>query len=197
MIRNALVILVLLLPTVASAASIRIGALYFPATETTTTLITSPATTSFDGAIAPELGLALPIVGNFEVELSAALIESDVAFDFRTLGGELGSTELVPISASLHYVAPLSLLQLYGGGGVTHLMLGDFDEEVSGIDDLELEDDTTWHASAGVRIPISRFSLDVGAMYLPVETTFTAPQREPLELQLEPLMYRAAIRLNF
>jgi hypothetical protein len=197
MIRKILFALLLLIPSLSFAGSIRVGAIYLPDTASRTMLDTAAATTSFDSAIAPEIALGASLFGNVEGEISLSRIRSDVDFDFREFDNALGPTDITPLSASLYYTAPVSSAAVYVGGGVTHVMVGDFSEEESQVPGLDASDDTTWHAAGGVRIPFNRFAIDLGAMYLPFETTLSAPQRDPLVLELDPLLIRAGIRYSF
>lgn len=120
------------------------------------------------------------------------------------LAGEL---EMLPITGTLQFhLSPNGRFDPYVGAGVAYILFDDLDEE-DDLDDvdveaIEFEDDYGFLVNAGVDIGLSdMFAINLDAKYVPLESSATAVfatgPGEATEIELNPLMLQAGVRLRF
>ena len=160
--------------------------------------------TRTDGATTLQLSFRRGVAPHFAVELSGFTGESDLSFrpgaaapaeSLGTMRMSAASLNLVATPLHLGRVAPY----LSAGASYVHPELRD--ERLlaeRGTPDLKLDDDWTWNAAAGADVRLtSSLSITAEARYLPIESRFTATNREPLPVEWNALHLSAGIRWKF
>jgi outer membrane protein W len=183
-----------------SAASpqvvIKAGASYFSADGNLVDDSFSSFTTTFSDEVCATAGVEIGWTERVSTELMVAQFSPEAEFTAPTQTNDLGEIDVMPVTAVVKFrLAEFGAVAPYVGAGAAWVTFGDIDDEVQG---LELEDDFTWVASAGMDVRLSeRFRVGLDARYIPAETRFTAPQRQPLPLEFEPLVVSATLGYRF
>ena len=137
-------------------------------------------------------------------EIAAYAVDADTTLSFP--GGpdfDLGPLELTPITGTLQFhFAPRSTISPYLGVGVAHVLSNEFssdDLDLLEIGEIDVDDETTWLANAGLSFSITpSFGIILDAKYFPFEpATRAAGDTEDLDIEINPLLLSAGLRLRF
>lgn len=143
-------------------------------------------------------------------EVGAYSVDSDATLDTPVTGVNLGSLEMIPITATLQYhLMGASRIDPYIGGGVAYVL---FDELSSNdlreldIEAIDFEDDFGYLANAGLSLGLtSNIAVNVDAKWISVSSaTIARPvggvddvEGEEVEIDVDPLLISAGITFRF
>lgn len=142
--------------------------------------------------------------GSLSGELSAtALTQSGkiTADGFDDI--DVGDLDLIPITATLQYhFAKGARVSPYIGGGIAYILADELksdDLEFLDIGTVEIQDEVTWAAQAGLDINFSeRFAIGVDAKYIAyTPESATAGDDEPVDLDLNPIIFSAGVKFRW
>ncbi|MDQ3283222.1 MAG: hypothetical protein M3Q69_17630, partial [Acidobacteriota bacterium] len=140
-------------------------------------------------------------------EFAIARVEPETLIRRRAAGtsGSGGNLEITPITAvvQLHF-APNGFIDPYIGAGGAY-MLFDFSESqgVSGIDQIDFDDDIGLAVNAGIGIKLGgRLAINVDAKYVPIEANATAviigrDEESVTRIDVSPIIISAGLSLRF
>jgi outer membrane protein W len=142
--------------------------------------------------------------------ISTELAVYSISTDGTLAGGppipftaDLGSLNLTPITATLQlHFAPHATFAPYVGAGIAHVIAGRLestDLDLLGIGTVEVDDETTWHANAGINFRITpNFGIGVDAKYISLRAASRAAgEVADVELELNPLIISLGARFRF
>lgn len=143
-------------------------------------------------------------------EVGAYSVDSDATLDTPVTGVNLGSLEMIPLTATLQYhLMGASRIDPYIGGGVAYVL---FDELSSNdlreldIEAIDFEDDFGYLANAGLSLGLtSNIALNVDAKWISVSSaTIARPvggvddvEGDKVEIDIDPLLISAGVTLRF
>lgn len=169
-------------------------------------------TNEFDGDFETEfedgngLGVTLNIFwgDHFSTEAGIFALTSDAGLIFSDLEPvSLGQVELVPITlGGQFHILGASRFDPYIGGGAAYVMtenLESDDLDTLGIGEIELDEEVTWFANAGIGFQVtSFFGIALDARYIAYDTTSTSTVTQVEEdFEVTPLFYSAGLRFRF
>jgi outer membrane protein W len=160
--------------------------------------------TDFDDGSALGASVNMFLNKHFSLEASAFGLRSDVGLLVdNTPVLNLGKLDLTAITAGaqFHFLGQ-SRFDPYIGGGAAYVIADDFaspDLQNSGLGRIELENEFTYYANAGVGVQILRgFGLVADARYIPYDTssrsTVTGTEQD---FDVSPRIYSLGLRLQF
>lgn len=136
-----------------------------------------------------------------ELSASALRTRAGLALDGERVV-DLGSMDLTPISLTLQFhLAPRSALDPYLGVGAAWVLADDLESQdlrELGLDRIEIDDELTYVLNAGVGVRLTRsFGLYLDGKYFALEPATRAPGEEEVDLEINPLVVSAGVRLRF
>lgn len=144
--------------------------------------------------------------GRFSTELAVFSFSSAATLTSEpSLGGraELGSLRVTPLTTTIQYhPAGWRFLRPWVGGGIAYVLAGELaggESDLAGSGRIEVDDELSWVASAGVDFPVTP-ALGVGldARYIPLNAgSRTAGAAEDTELKLSPWIISVGARFRF
>lgn len=176
---------------------LRLQGLYVdPTADLTEDFLTIEAEAAFGARVAWEL-LFTERIG---LEVGLGTSEHDLAASIGEFDLEVGSTRIVPLTASLLvHLTPASGADLYFGGGLAHVRYGDLEIRVPDepVERLEIEDDTTWQVQVGVDVAVGpAWGVDFGLQYVATDAVIDAGD-ESDRLPVDPLIAAAGVVFRF
>jgi outer membrane protein W len=142
--------------------------------------------------------------GNLSGELSATALSQEGRITSEALADiDIGDLDIIPITATLQFhFARRSAFSPYIGGGVAYILADDLQSEdldVFEIGPVEVQDEFTWALQAGADINLSsRFAIGLDVKYIAYTPESAAEgEQDPIDLDLNPLIYSAGIKLRF
>lgn len=156
----------------------------------------------FDDGDGFSVSASIPLSARFSTELSVSVVDPEATFGFQQTSRSLGPIRMTPahLTARFH---PWDggRVEPYIGAGVAWVGFEVEDQaanEAVGVFDLALSSDWTWTAQAGVRIGAGeRLFANVDVRTMPIETEFTALDRLPAPLEMDPLFVSVGIGWRF
>jgi outer membrane protein len=117
---------------------------------------------------------------------------------------DVGSLDLTPITATVqwHFAQRTALLAPYVGAGISYVMADDIasdDLRLIGIERVEIDSGVALAGQAGLDIALGRgFAVAVDAKYIRYRPDSAPPgDPETLELELDPLIFSAGLKLRW
>jgi len=156
-------------------------------------------------------GLNVFFGDRISLDVTAGVFEPEASIDLPTLtAGRLrplqiqratvGKVKMIPLTAALLYhFAPEGKFDVYVGGGVEYILLGDFDnaDDVD-FEEIDFEDDLGGMINAGMNIGFGRnLALKLDAKYVALGDPVKTSGDIPLELELKPLTLSAGLSFRF
>lgn len=142
--------------------------------------------------------------GSFSGELAAtALTQSGKITADGVDDIDIGDLDLLPITATLQYhFAKDARISPYIGGGLAYILADDLSsDELDAIEigTVEIDDELTYAAQAGLDINFTpRFAIGVEAKYIAfTPESATAGDDEPVDLELNPIIFSAGVKLRW
>lgn len=142
--------------------------------------------------------------GSFSGELAAtALTQSGKITADGVDDIDIGDLDLLPITATLQYhFAKGARVSPYIGGGLAYILADDLNsDDLDAIDigTVEIDDELTYAAQAGLDINFTpRFAIGVEAKYIAfTPESATAGDDEPVDLELNPIIFSAGVKLRW
>lgn len=136
-------------------------------------------------------------------EVSAFKVSSDATLLFGDIPFSMGSAGMTPITAGVQYhFAGQSRIDPYVGAGAAYVLGGKLkstDLDSLGTGTIQLDDEFTYYANAGIGVRLFRgISLVVDGRYLPYEpNTVASKTGGEEELDLTSLILSAGLRFRF
>lgn len=154
-------------------------------------------------------GLAANVFFNerLSTEFAIARVENETSVRRRATGAAAagGNLEMTPITAVLQYhFAPNGFIDPYIGAGGAY-MLFDFSEGqgVTGVDQIDVDDDIGFVVNAGIGIKLGgRLGLNVDAKYVPVDAAasgviVSSDEESFTRIEVSPIIISAGVSLRF
>jgi outer membrane protein len=154
-------------------------------------------------------GIGLGLSANFflsdrvSTEIAVFSVRSDADMTFDQFEFELGRVELIPVTLGLQYhFAGQSRWDPYVGAGAAWVSASDLESDDLDLLEkgpIEIDDELTWFANAGLGVRIGRqFGLVIDVRYIEYEPTSTSKLTGGEEdLELSPLMASIGLRFRF
>lgn len=137
-----------------------------------------------------------------EIAIFKVRADAELTFD-GAFPLSIGSIDLVPVSLGVQFhPAGPARFDPYIGAGVAYVMADDLESDDLtnvGLGTIEIDDEVTWMANAGLGIQLTKsLGLALDARYIPVKpastSSFTGVEQD---LELTPLIVSAGLRLRF
>lgn len=160
--------------------------------------------TDFESGSGFGLSTNIFLTDRFSTEVAIFALRSDAAL---TLDGgfplDLGRVDLLPVTVGVQFhPAGTSRFDPYLGAGVAYVMTDDLqstDLDNVGLGTIEIDDEVTWMANAGLGIQFTdSFGIALDARYLPVKPASKSKLGgAEQDLELTPLVVSAGLRFRF
>jgi outer membrane protein W len=160
--------------------------------------------TEFDSGTGAGISTNIYWSPNFSTEIAVFRLRSDSRILFADFDRyEMGRADITPFTLGVQYhFAGQSRIDPYLGGGLAYVMADDLkhqDLDFLGIGTVELDDELTWYANAGIGFHITPgFALVLDGRYIPYKptstSTFTGLEEE---LEFTPLILSVGARFRW
>ena len=141
---------------------------------------------------------------HLSTEVSAMQLSHDGSLELAgTSALETGSLDLTALSATVqwHFAPRAAFLSPYVGAGVSYVTADDItsaDLQLIGIERVEIDNSIAVTGQAGLDIAFSRrFAVGVDAKYIRYRPDSAAPVGDALQLDLDPLVFSAGLKLRW
>lgn len=141
---------------------------------------------------------------HLSTEISATALKSDNSGIFvdRQRIFESGELKMIPITAAVQWhFGRHARFDPYIGGGVAYVLTDDLESDSLrgvNIERVEIDDGMGWTVGAGATFALSnRLGIGLDAKYIRFRPDSASAGGTPVELQLDPLVISAGVRLRF
>ena len=114
---------------------------------------------------------------------------------------DLGDLDVQPVTATLRFHLGGDRFDFYLGAGGAYVLFQDLTSDelrLVGTERVEIDDETTWLADAGLTFQISEnFALGLDAKWISLEVDTVSDAGEELTLDLDPLLISGGILMRF
>jgi outer membrane protein len=166
-----------------------------------------PAALELDADVGYGLAANIFFSNRLSAEFAIARVEPETIIRRRAVGsvGSGGNLEITPLTAVVQYhFAPNATIDPYIGAGAAY-MIFDFSESqgVTGIDQIDFDDDVGLAVNAGLGIKLGgRLGLNLDAKYVPLESNATAlivltNEESVTRVNVSPIILSAGLSLRF
>lgn len=137
-------------------------------------------------------------------EFAVSRVDAETTIRRRAVGGSGGNLEMMPVTAVLQYhFAPNGFIDPYIGGGAAYMIYDFADNDgISGISEIDFDDDIGFAVNAGLGIRLGqRLGLNLDAKYVPVESNaraviLTGGETEA-RIDVSPIILSGGLSLRF
>jgi outer membrane protein len=140
---------------------------------------------------------------HFAVEAAATALKHDGVIN---AGGQtvlgIGSLDIIPITATAQWhLARDARVSPYVGAGVAYVLADDLESEdldLAGIGTVNVDNEVTWTAQAGVNVNLTRrFAVALDAKYIAYQPKSAPEDGDEVELDLNPIVFSAGVKIRF
>lgn len=165
---------------------------------------TSDIGINFDEEIGWGLSVDYFWTPRLSTELGVYSLSADGSLDIGVLDESvnLGSLDVVPVTLTLRAHFGGEAFDFYVGAGGAYALFEDLHSDelrLGGVDFIEIDDEFTWLANAGLSIRLTQsLRLGLDAKWIPLETTaIDNLGRDEVDLELDPLLLSGGVIFRF